>query len=123
MCLSGLWECSGEAGLDDHVVPLLGGHSLPALISQLRDEVLTSGVFLSGEVISSLGSLLVSDVTCKCRAFSWSRSNLLSNCVFPQWLIKMKACSSLTYIYGWFKKRKAYLQQIKNTNTALKCCP
>ena len=46
----------------DRAVPFLGGHRVPALISRMRDEVPTSGVFffffLSGEVIFSRVSLL-----------------------------------------------------------------
>lgn len=64
-----------ENNLADHSVSLLGGHSVPTLISQMREKVLTCGVFLSGEVIFSLGSLLVSDVTFKFRAVVVHREN------------------------------------------------
>lgn len=48
-------------------VGLLGGQSVPTLISQMREEVLTSGVFPFRGGHFQSASLLVPGVTCKFR--------------------------------------------------------
>lgn len=48
-------------------VCLLGGQSVPTLISQMREEVLTSGVFPFRGGHFQSASLLVPGVTCKFR--------------------------------------------------------
>lgn len=78
------------------ILACLGGHSVNTLnlTVERRGRDLWC-FFFQGEVIFSLGSLLVSDGTCKHGAVLGQR---VTSSLFPQWLIKMKACSLLKKI-------------------------